>query len=259
MLVGGDGIDTASYEDNQGAVFVNLLTGQGFGNASQGDTFVSIENLTGGAFRDYFIGDNGVNRLDGGAGDDTLLGGLGADVLVGGAGSDTASYEDNQGAVIVNLALGQGFQNAAQGDTFDGIENVVGTVFYDTLVGNDGANRLAGARGNDTLTGNGGADEFVFDTALNAVNNVDHITDFTPGTDKIVLENAIFFGLSEGGLQANNLILGTQATGGQNRIIYDQATGNLWFDDDGTVPTPPILFAVLDNKPALTAADFSVI
>ncbi len=196
-LIGGAGTDTASYEDNQGSVFVNLLTGQGFNNAAQGDSFDSIENLTGSIFADYFIGTNGVNILDGGAGNDTLLGGLGADMLIGGAGNDTASYEDNQGAVFVNLTLGQGFGNAAQGDIFSGIENLTGTVFYDTFIGDENANRLDGARGNDTLTGAGGADTFVFDTIF-AANNIDTVTDFAHGVDHIELDDAIFAGLATG-------------------------------------------------------------
>ncbi len=146
-LVGGNGSDTASYEDNQGPVFVNLLTGLGFNNAAQGDSFDSIENLAGSIYADYFVGTNTANTLNGGDGNDVLLGALGADTLIGGNGSDTASYEDNQGAVQVNLALNQGTGNAAQGDTFSSIENLTGTVFYDVFVGDGNANRLDGASG----------------------------------------------------------------------------------------------------------------
>ncbi len=225
-LIGGIGSDTASYEDNQGSVFVNLLTGQGFNNAAQGDSFDSIENLTGSIYADYFIGSNGANALDGGAGDDVLLGGLGADVLTGGAGNDTASYEDNQGAVMVDLTLNQGHGNAAEGDTFSGIENLIGTVFYDTLVGDANANRLDGARGNDTLTGLGGTDIFVFDTIL-AANNIDIITDFAHGTDRIELDDAIFTALVAGTLSADAFATGPAATTAAQRILYNADTGAL--------------------------------
>jgi Ca2+-binding RTX toxin-like protein len=258
ILIGGPGSDSASYEDNQGDVFVNLLTGQGFSNAAQGDTYSSIENLTGGAYRDVFIGDNGLNILNGGEGNDYLIGGLSGDSLIGGGGADTASYEDNWGAVFVNLASGQGFGNAAQGDTYSSIENVIGGAYADYFIGDGSANLLDGKSGADTLTGGGGADSFAFTTALGA-GNVDSITDFVAGTDKVILDNAIFFGLSEGALGPNVFINGTAATGGQNRIVYDQSTGQLWFDDDGFGTDPAILFAVLDNKPVLTSADFLVI
>ncbi|MGX7895754.1 hypothetical protein [Tsuneonella sp. HG222] len=259
VLVGGAGSDIASYEDNQGAVFVNLASGQGFGNAAQGDTYQGIENVAGSIYNDYLIGDSAANVLTGGAGDDILIGGLGADTLAGGAGFDTASYEDNWGAVFVNLLTGAGASNAAQGDGFDSIEGLVGSVFYDTFIGNDVRNVLNGKRGADTLTGNGGNDDFVFDTPIDGQMNVDHITDFTSGQDRIVLDNAVFFTLSDGALQANNLVFGTEATGGQNRIVYDQASGRLWFDDDGNGTDPAVLFAVLDNRPALTSADFIVV
>ena len=57
-----------------------------------GDTYTTIENLTGSAFADTLIAANGANTLDGGAGNDVLIGGAGADALIGGTGTDTASY-----------------------------------------------------------------------------------------------------------------------------------------------------------------------
>jgi uncharacterized protein (TIGR01370 family) len=255
-LVGGNGLDTASYEDNQGAVFVNLLTGQGFNNAAQGDSFDSIENLAGSIFADYFIGTNAANTLSGGDGNDTLLGALGADALIGGNGSDTASYEDNQGAVFVNLTLGQGFGNAAEGDTFSSIENLIGTVFYDTFIGDGNANRLDGARGNDTLTGAGGADVFVFDTAF-AFNNIDSITDFAHGTDHIELAHSIFTVLPVGALAAGAFTTGIATTAAQH-ILYDSETGALSYDADGSGAGAAIQFATLQPHLTLGSTDFLV-
>ncbi len=256
-LVGGAGTDTASYEDNQGPVFVNLLTGQGFNNAAQGDSFDSIENLTGSIYNDYFIGTNGANTLNGGDANDILLGALGADSLIGGAGVDTASYEDNQGAVFVNLTLGQGFGNAAEGDTFSGIENLTGTVFYDTFIGDANANRLDGALGNDALTGAGGADTFVFDTAF-AFNNIDQIVDFTHDTDKIELDDAIFAGLALGTLSADAFAVGVATTAAQH-ILYNADTGALSFDADGSGAGAAIQFATLQTHLTITNTDFVVV
>ncbi|MDB5707151.1 MAG: hypothetical protein JWN66_4267, partial [Sphingomonas bacterium] len=121
QLNGGSGTDMVSYEDNQGAVFVNLTLNQGFGNSAAGDTYTGIENARGSVFNDTIIGDGGANRLEGGDGNDILRGAIGSDALVGGNGLDSASYEDNQGSVFVNLLTGQGFNNAAQGDSFSSI------------------------------------------------------------------------------------------------------------------------------------------
>lgn len=257
-LIGGAGTDTASYEDNQGAVFVNLSTGQGFGNSAQGDSFSGIENLRGSLFDDFLIGDNGVNRLEGGAGNDVLIGGLGADVLVGGAGSDTASYEENWGAVFVNLTLGQGFGNAAQGDTYEGIENVTGGVFYDYLIGDAGANVLNGLRGADTLTGAGGADTFVFNTPLDGTINVDTITDFVAGQDRLSLDRSIFAGLATGSVGFAWFENGSAATTLYQRIVYNPNTGVVSYDPDGSGAQAAIPFIQIGRGTPLVASDLVV-
>ena len=72
-LVGGSGSDTASYAGSA-AVNVNLSTGAVSGGDAVGDTFDSIENLTGSSNDDTLTGDASANRLDGGGGADTLTG-----------------------------------------------------------------------------------------------------------------------------------------------------------------------------------------
>ena len=258
VLEGGLGIDTASYEDNQGSVFVNLNTGRGFNNAAEGDTYSGIENLTGTAFADFFIGDGGVNVLDGGAGNDILIGGLAGDTLIGGAGIDTASYEDNQGSVFVNLDIGRGFNNAAEGDTYSGIENVIGGAFADFFIGDSGANVLNGRGGSDTLIGGGGADVFAFDTALGS-SNVDTIRDFLRGTDIIQLDDSIFTALRPGALASSAFTTGTAATTADHRIIYDQNTGALSYDADGSGSGTAIQFATVATNLNLAGSDFVII
>src|SRR6056297_233501 len=103
---GGAGIDRAEFLNAPGRVLVDLLTDASTtpyarfyqNGAPEGDTFVFVENATGGRFSDQFRGDNGANVLDGDngwdrlygrQGDDTLIGGLGGDMLYGNAGADT--------------------------------------------------------------------------------------------------------------------------------------------------------------------------
>ena len=78
VLNGGAGIDTAGYENSGSGVSVDLVTG-GFGGRAAGDTYVSIENVTGSNFNDVIIGDDAVNRLNGGLGADDLRGAGGND------------------------------------------------------------------------------------------------------------------------------------------------------------------------------------
>lgn len=256
-LVGGSGIDTASYEDNYGAVFVNLRSGAGASNAAQGDSYSGIENVTGSIFADYLIGDEAANRLGGNTGDDVLVGGMGGDVLVGGDGIDAVSYEDNYGAVFVNLSTGAGASNAAEGDSYAEIENVTGSMFNDYLIGDTGANRLAGALGNDFLHGAAGADTFVFDTALSAANNLDTIEDFAVGSDRIELSSAIF-GLPLGVLAGSAFTMGAVATTIDHRILYDSVTGTLYFDADGSGAGAAVAFAQVTAGLALGAGDLVV-
>jgi Ca2+-binding RTX toxin-like protein len=102
----------------------------------------SIENLTGSAFDDTLIGDDGNN---------VLMGGDGRDALIGGAGIDTASYATSGHGVKASLADTRFNDGDAFGDTYDGIENLTGSAFDDTLIGDAGNNVLTGGAGNDAL------------------------------------------------------------------------------------------------------------
>lgn len=186
ILDGGAGADTASYSSSTAAVRVNLTTGKGAGGDAQGDTFISVEHLTGSAYADNLVGDDrshnilngnagddnlyglaGNDTLRGGDGDDRLTGGTGADRLDGGAGTDLASYSDSTKGVNVNLTTGVGRSGDAEGDTLTNIENLYGSQFNDVLAGDkndnvisgyDGNDHLYGYAGNDTLRGGAGND-----------------------------------------------------------------------------------------------------
>jgi Ca2+-binding RTX toxin-like protein len=67
---------------------VNLQTGQG-GQFAAGDTYVSVENVTGTSGRDTLTGSSAANVLRGGAGSDFIDGGANNDTLDGGTGNDT--------------------------------------------------------------------------------------------------------------------------------------------------------------------------
>ena len=151
--IGGDaGTDTASYARSSTAVTVNLSDGTATGGDAEGDTFTSIENLTGSAFDDTLIGDTADNVLEGGDG---------ADTLDGGAGADTASWAASDAAITVDLSTGTNTGGHAAGDTITNIESLSGSRYNDVLTGDAGANRLDGGAGHDRLTGGAGADVLV--------------------------------------------------------------------------------------------------
>ncbi len=167
LIDGGVGDDTASYYYDIGLTASLLNAGDNSG-AAAGDTYVSIENLSGsnigadilrgnanGNMLQGFIGND---RLIGGAGNDVLRGGIGRDILDGGTGNDWASYFFD-GAVTLNLGGGTG-GGAARGDVFYSIENIQGSdTGSDRLIGDISANRIIGHGGNDVLVGKDGDDE----------------------------------------------------------------------------------------------------
>jgi Ca2+-binding RTX toxin-like protein len=108
---------------------------------------------------DTIYGHDGDDTIFGVAGNDTIIGGAGADDIFGGPGNDTASYSDSTEFVVVRLDTGFGYNGTAEGDTLDSIENLTGSSYSDTLVGNDSANVLQGGYGNDQLLGLNGDDE----------------------------------------------------------------------------------------------------
>ncbi len=87
-LFGGINNDAASYAHAGSGLLANLTNpGVNTGDAA-GDTYTSVENLTGSKFADTLTGNGLANTITGLAGADTLLGGRGADRLVGGPGKD---------------------------------------------------------------------------------------------------------------------------------------------------------------------------
>ena len=131
-LIGGDGVDVASYDNSSSAVAVNLTTGTSSGGDGA-DTFSSIEGVNGSDFADSLTGDGGANTLFGSADDDVLDGVGGADQLIGDRGIDTAYYGSAaSGVVLVDLG-GKYARGRAGNDTLEDVENVVGSAFNDTL------------------------------------------------------------------------------------------------------------------------------
>ena len=157
---GGAGLDTSSYADSAVAVTVSLVASAvNTGGTAQGDILSLIENLTGSNYDDALTGDNNINVILGGDGNDTIIGGLGADNINGGAGIDTSSYADSTVAVTVNLAAGStNTGGTAEGDILSLIENLTGSNFNDTLLGDGNANGILGGDGNDTIRAGLGAD-----------------------------------------------------------------------------------------------------
>jgi Ca2+-binding RTX toxin-like protein len=156
------------------------------------------------------------------------------------------------------------------GDVFGGSGNdrLTGGSAPDKLYGETGNDLVIGAGGNDaidggfgldTLTGGAGRDRFIFQSELNALQNVDRITDFTVAIDKIVIDADVFAGVGRAGaLAAAHFHVGAAAHDANDRIIYNPNNGFLIYDANGNRPGGAVHFATLASHLALTHSDFVV-
>ncbi|WP_201832310.1 calcium-binding protein [Microvirga zambiensis] len=168
------------------------------------------------------------------SGNDTVLGDSRANVLLGGGGNDTLR--------------GRGATDAIDG----GIGN-------DKLYGDSGDDLLSGGLGRDTLIGGAGSDYFGFDTKLSS-SNVDVIDDFNVKADTIALYKKIFkvSANPKGAIKEGAFWTGSSAHDADDRLIYDKATGSLYYDPDGTGAKAAVQFAQLDANLNLTHKDFII-
>ncbi|HEU0154466.1 MAG TPA: calcium-binding protein [Stellaceae bacterium] len=295
-LDGGAGIDTAAYDASPAGLRADLLMPATNTGDAAGDSYISIENLDGSSFDDFLYGDNKANIIGGNLyhdtpsgndwlygrggndtlfgydGDDSLDGGFGDDRMTGGPGDDVY-YVDNVNDKVIE-AVGGGQDTVVSAITYTlpanvetlrlgGTGNINGTgnAAANAVIGNTGNNVLAGGAGNDTLRGGGGRDAFLFNTPLSAATNVDHITDFTVGTDTIRLDHRDFAALAPGRLPTAAFYsnpTNSAAHDSSDRIVYDAANGGLYYDANGNASGGATQFATLSPHLAPTAGDFFI-
>ncbi|MFM7784262.1 MAG: calcium-binding protein, partial [Gammaproteobacteria bacterium] len=194
----------------------------------------NIENLTLSGNDDLQGNGNSLANILTGNGGNNLLSALGGtDIVDGGAGDDTVQGGDGE----------------------------------DTLGGGDGNDTLSGGAGVDVLSGGKGTDRFTFDAVLGS-GNVDTISDFTVGKEKIQLDDDVFKAFNAGTattLTAAQFLAAAGASAAQTesqRIVYDTASGKLYYDADGLGGAAAQHFATFGSGssiPLLGAADFLIV
>lgn len=207
------------------------------------------DNLSGGAGDDLLQSGGGNDTVAAGDGDDLIIGGDGAgnDRYDGGNGTDTVKYTSALAGITVNLARGSVSSTAGNDaagigiDKLKSVENVIAGDFADTLLGSKLANvidggagndTIDGGMGNDTLTGGAGADRFVF-SAKASIKNIDTLTDFETGIDKLVISKKAFGKLKNASDLAEHFAYGSAADT-NDYLVYDAGTGALVYDADGS-------------------------
>jgi Ca2+-binding RTX toxin-like protein len=217
------------------------------------DTIVGTsagEDLDGGAANDTVSGRGGDDSMWGGAGDDVVSGQAGDDRVQGNAGNDTL-----RGQGGVDTLLGSSGGDKLVGAAGD--DRLVGASGRDTLRGGVGDDTLVGGRGKDKLAGGQGADDFVFKAGPQIL-NADTITDFVSRVDMLVLENQFFKGFGAD-VNRGELRFGVEALDANDHLLYDRATGRLFYDRDGSGDIERVLIARLDADTVLRYTDFDII
>ncbi|MCR5879487.1 calcium-binding protein [Phenylobacterium sp. J367] len=174
VIDGGAGLDRAAFQGGP-AVNISLEISGAQATAQGSKTLVGIEHLSGTVGSDTLTGDSNANFLwsfgdtvTGGGGNDVLSGRGGDDLLLVAQGDHALDGGDGIDAVVLSYAVTGGAridlnlsgpQDTLRGSmTLQGIENLSGTAFDDTLTGDAQANVLAGMRGADRLDGRDGDD-----------------------------------------------------------------------------------------------------
>lgn len=131
--------------------------------------------------------------------------------------------------------------------------------FFDIVMdGGAGNDRLYGNyESSETMIGGSGADSFI----LYDKPGYDTIADFEDGQDLMLLSRDTFnVGTGRGELAGRFFRAGTAAADASDRIIYDSATGSLYYDSDGTGAAAQHLVAVIaPHAGVITHADFHTI
>jgi Ca2+-binding RTX toxin-like protein len=334
---GGDTIDGGSqgeaiyaYDGNNlvraGGGGDNVVAIDGNDTLRGGD---GSDRLTGYGGNDVLIGDDdlvaiaytgGSDTLSGGAGNDTLMGLEGFNVIDGGEGNDTVDY----GFTVLNGTLypvsfhidlsivvplgsevynGSGWVNYGDvsmpqcHDQLIGIENVDGSDYDDTIIGNDQANRLYGWSGNDNLIGGLKADTLAGGLGNDTLAGGQGMDNIRGGDGNDLIKGALGTDTLTGGAGADHFLFGSALDGALNidtitdftsgsdvielsastftayagqvgnhvgtsaYLKYSAATGVLAYDADGAGVGAAVTFAILgtSSHPVTVGADFLIV
>lgn len=235
---GAAGTDWVTYQDSSEGVTVDLKNGTGDRGDAKGDTFESIENVTGSDHDDIITGSAERNILKGGDGDDLFIVSEGRDYIDGGKGFDTLDYSQMGEGVEVDL---RDQTDDISGQEFTGIEGVIGTSDADTVHATSKHTVFDGGQGADTLklyhdTGsfefNGGGGNDTIDASL-AHGWWNAQFDFQNGT-VTVSETGEIVGRFTGveivfGTDGNNVFI----DGGNLKTVYGNEGSDIFHTTDG--------------------------
>lgn len=134
----------------------------------------------------------------------------------------------------------------------------------DFLYGTNGSERMKGGAGNDCLDADGGLDRMwggsgkdVF--VITDRTAIDRIEDFVVRDDTIVLALELVEELGPGHVGRSEFHIGRGAATDDQHLIYNDRTGALYYDADGSEVAAKVQIAQLDRHLDLRANDFMVL
>lgn len=308
-ITGGDGNNSINAVGfTLGSVVFNGGAGNDFLAGGEGDDIldggIGNDNIIGNGGNDTLNGGDNNDIFRGGAGNDIINGGAGIDRVrvavagsnitltnnsVTGEGTDTLSgietaelsvAQSNNipgnidasaftlGSVTLDGGIGSNLlRGGSRNDFLDGEGS------NDTLIGGSGDDILNGGSGDDLLTGGAGFDQFHFNTGKSFDQDdlgIDRISDFSIGSDKIVLDKTTFNTLASfagGTLSPSEFEVVDslfELFTSNAKITYNFVSGDLFFNRNGSAfvggDAEGGFIATLTGSPNnITAADFSIV
>ena len=167
-------------------------------------------------------------------------------------------YDGQSGKVTGFVAGGDGADKLLGGK---GSEGLIGDAGEDTISGGAGNDIIDGGAGKDHLSGGKGNDEFSFFYSALA-GDLDSITDFSSvkgNDDGFRLSHTLFPNIALGDLSSQSFKnITTGNADADDRILYEQSTGHLYYDGNGSGAGERVMFADLARNTLVTNADFYV-
>jgi Ca2+-binding RTX toxin-like protein len=215
-IAGGIGQDFIQFLFSPTGVTADLAAGRSSGEGT--DTFSGFEHAIGSAHDD---------RLSGNTLPNALIPLAGNDVLQGRGGHDDAWFTFS--TVGVQASLSSGRASGEGSDRMSGVENLLGSLYQDTLTGDGHANALFGFSGDDVIRGGAGGDLLVGDFTGDELAGNDRLFGEAgndlfnggPRNDEYVggtgTADQASYALSSGGVTAN-LATGTAEGDGTDRM-----------------------------------------
>jgi Ca2+-binding RTX toxin-like protein len=197
------------------------------------------DTLLGSEGNDTLFGGDGADNLFGGLDGDVLFGGSGVDLLDGGDGIDSANYSQDPASVTVNLVLGTATDGYGDADTLVGIENITGTIYSDTLTGDDNNNFISAdngnaGSGNDVIVAGGGMDYIWTGRGVDTVDggagldfisfSAEDMPNFGPGLEIVMANDGTMVSTNRHNGEVENSISGIEGVLGSRG--QDNFTGN---------------------------------